>query len=760
MPTIDELDAATVSADTDEFAASQNGTTRKVTRAQIVAGLQPQLALAQGALLGYGGTSVGAPEPIAVGANLQLSGAVLNGTTAPFSISNLPTAVGPHGEDLVALAQNGANAALPYAQFMAGLAGVAGINASALAVTATGATAARTLAAVAADAVSVEDYGAVGDGVTDDTASLAAAVASGRPVRLGPNVYAVKGQWTIGVSTVLLGVPGKSILRRIGQSGNGAFISVQGGNFCAEGVTFDANKQLVNIDSWDVLVTAQCTASEFNCCVFRNAAGANLGTGLVIQASDPAACQHVVRGCEFAANTVHGLWVQACAGVLVAENRAHDNGQYGFNIDFTDPTFTQKAHLVQILGNRAWNNVRGIAVGNFNATNTVPPTWGNANPDAIAILVTGNLCHGNTLYGISAAGQSLLIAGNLLVGNGTQVNGAGILANVIDSRVIDNTIAGSATFGIDCGGSIGSDVSDNAVSGAANGINCGGSQNVRVTDNIVQACSVTGICVNNIEADATSVNFGIACSGLAITDNWIELSTTATTGVLLRDGPQNILVARNCFVGATGSANVVQCLVADTDSLIIEGNHYNFSARFTCDPVALNSLQTLVFPDIAESVMVTVAASGVQSMLSSYQAALQGKISFVRVTAAGSGYTTASVAIGGAGSGAAAQAVLASGALLGVVVTARGSGYGPVGTAVPVTITGDGTGAQAVAYAAPPVPEERRVLVRCNCPVLFNLSGSSPLQENWTGADLTIPANGAAQWIGTWGTWQAASATH
>jgi hypothetical protein len=256
------------------------------------------------------------------------------------------------------------------------------------------------------------------------------------------------------------------------------------------------------------------------------------------------------------------------------------------------------------------------------------------------------------------------------------------------------------------------------------------------------------------------VNFGIACSGLAITDNWIELSTTATTGVLLRDGPQNILVARNCFVGATGSANVVQCLVADTDSLIIEGNHYNFSARFTCDPVALNSLQTLVFPDIAESVMVTVAASGVQSMLSSYQAALQGKISFVRVTAAGSGYTTAGVAIGGAGSGAAAQAVLASGALLGVVVTARGSGYGPVGTAVPVTITGDGTGAQAVAYAAPPVPEERRVLVRCNCPVLFNLSGSSPLQENWTGADLTIPANGAAQWIGTWGTWQAASATH
>ena len=84
MPTIDELDAATVSADTDEFAANQNGTTHKVTRAQIVAGLKPQLALEQGTLLGCASSGEGAPEPIALGANLQLSGAVLSGTTAPF----------------------------------------------------------------------------------------------------------------------------------------------------------------------------------------------------------------------------------------------------------------------------------------------------------------------------------------------------------------------------------------------------------------------------------------------------------------------------------------------------------------------------------------------------------------------------------------------------------------------------------------------------------------------------------------------------
>ena len=40
MPTIDELTEATAAADTDELVVSQNGFTRKITRAKIIAGLQ------------------------------------------------------------------------------------------------------------------------------------------------------------------------------------------------------------------------------------------------------------------------------------------------------------------------------------------------------------------------------------------------------------------------------------------------------------------------------------------------------------------------------------------------------------------------------------------------------------------------------------------------------------------------------------------------------------------------------------------------
>lgn len=65
----------------------------------------------------------------------------------------------------------------------------------------------------------------------------------------------------------------------------------------------------------------------------------------------------------------------------------------------------------------------------------------------------------------------------------------------------------------------------------------------------------------------------------------------------------------------------------------------------------------------------------------------------IKITAAGTGYTTATVGISGTGTGAEAQAVLdASGGVSSIIVTKQGVGY----TAAPtITITGDGSGATA-----------------------------------------------------------------
>ena len=687
MPTIDQLDAVLATSDADELPISQGGAARKITRGQLLTGLQPQLAISAGSLFGRSSAGTGAPEAIQLGAGLSLTAGILSGTPLP-----------------------------------------------------------------AADAVPVEHFGAVGDGIVDDTAAFNAAVAFGKPIRLGAKTYVVGGQWTVvQPGTILIGVPGVTTLKRGSQAGAGAWIAIQADGFRADGITFDANRAAITQQSWGVLVTSQCTSAQFHNCTFANAGGLLQGNGLTLQSSSTAAT-HVVQNCVFLGNEAHGLWVQACAGVEVAGCRAHDNGQYGICVDFNDPQFHLKVALTHIHDNRCWANLRGISVGNYNASNTQPPVWGNANPDANTVAVQNNICHDNAIYGIAAAGYNLLIEGNLLSNNGSIGNaGAGILANVSMSRVADTLIKGSSTYGIDCGGSLATDIGHNFIQGPLIGVNAGGGTNIRVVQNYIQACVDWAVAVSNVEADANGQTFGIASSGTAISGNWISMPA-AGGGIWLRDGPQNVVIADNHFVG---DAPASQALRPQTDSYVVIGNRYNFQCRATINPIALAGRQTIVCPDILEDVMVTYAPSGVQSMLTGYQAATLGQIGFLRITAGGTGYTQAAITISGAGTGAMASAVLANGSIIGAVVTAPGQNYGDVGTTVSVTIAGDGTGAQGTAYVSSPIPDGRRLRIACNTSVTFTRLGSSPLQENWAMADIDVASNADVEWIGTWNTWRA-----
>lgn len=708
MSTINQLAPATSVSDTDQIPVCQNGTTRQATRAQLLAGVQPALALPTGTLFGRASPGTGAPESIVIGANLELTGGTLSADAAPYEITDLQLVSSPGSADPVAMGHAGANVAVSYADFMTGIATIPDVSASAMIATATGSPAKRCLADILADAIAIEAFGAMGDGVTDDTVAFSAAIAAGRPIRMGPKTYIVNGQWSLLGSTVtLIGVPGQTVLRRLTQTGNGAWISIQSSVFRANGIVFDANRAGVSQDSWGVLIAPSCTNSEFDSCIFTGSGGATLGCGLTIQASDPALVQHVLSFCEAYNNVGHGIWVQATQGVQIIACRAHDNGGYGIVIDYTDPKFVQKLHLCQVIGCEAWANQRGISIGNFNATNTTPPVWGNANPDALSILIAGNNCHDNIEYGIAASGRALAVQNNLLTNNANGGSGAGILANISYSVIANNMITGTSQFGIDAGGSINSDIARNYIDGVVHGINPGGSLNMRIMENWVQECTGWGVLVNNVESDGAGNNFGLACNTMAITDNWICFAMgNGGGGVLLLDGPQNILIARNNFVGI-GAATIYQCLWAHTDTVTIEGNTWNFQPRTICNPATVGGVQQLAFPDILDEVMITAAAAPVQSMVSLRQQATVGQITFIKVTSGGSGYTHANVAVSGSGSGAAAQAFVSNGIVIGVALTNPGSGYGANGSDTAVVIGGDGTGATAVASVGLPVWEGR-----------------------------------------------------
>jgi hypothetical protein len=140
MPTIDQLAPATAAADSDEHIVSQAGTALKMTRAQILAGVQPQLALESGVLLGRCSAGMGAPESLTVGANLTLASGTLVASATPYLIGGLPFGTVPAPGDLVPLNQGGTNTAVTFSQFVSGLPEVSNIDASQMLVTAAGST--------------------------------------------------------------------------------------------------------------------------------------------------------------------------------------------------------------------------------------------------------------------------------------------------------------------------------------------------------------------------------------------------------------------------------------------------------------------------------------------------------------------------------------------------------------------------------------------------------------------------------------------
>lgn len=750
MPEISGLARAIAASDEDELPVSQAGIVRRVSRAQVLAGVQPNLSVPPQTLLGRTTAGTGAPEAIRIGANLTLAAGMLT-APAPFSAATLPPGRAPYNTDLVPVGQAGRDAAIAYAPFMAGLGTLGGIDLSRHLVQA--GPEARTLADSLADALPVEAFGAVGDGITDDSAALDAAVATGRPVLLGPRTYARHGQWTVGIDATLLGTPGRTRLRQLARTG-GAFVSVQSAKFGAHGVIFDAGGIP---GGWCVLVTPNCASVRFDACAFTGAAGTDMGCGLVLQGpGDPAQpqSQAQILGCELHGNQAHGLWVRSGVSATVQGCTAHTNGAYGLCIDDNDPGLRSRARRVLLHGNRAWANQRGIQVGNFNATNLEPPTWGPADPDADTCMVCANLVHDNTAYGIAVAGQHLLVDGNMMADNGTaEPGGGGILAHTVLSRISGNMISGRAQYGIDAGGSSDTCLIGNQITGHSVGINPGGSQRVSVEGNHL-AGNTWGITVFNVETDGKGANFGAGTERLTIEANHVTLSGPAGGGILLRDAPQGVLVARNRFFSAPG-VQPSQALWAHTDTVIIYDNTWDNAQRIVSNPLDIGALQPLQVPDIADDVMITAAPNGVTSIVGQHQAATAGSIGYVRVTDPGRGYTRATVRILGSGTGAKAHAHLHDGRLVGVALTDPGSGYAL--SSATVVIEGDGTGATAVASVGLPVPDGRRLRIHCNGPVRFARESSAPFQDNWTLTDLVAPAGSQVEWVGVWGNWHAAA---
>jgi hypothetical protein len=755
MPTIDQLQAAVASADTDTLAASQSGGTRKVTRAQLLAGLQPAISVPPGALLGNSGSGTSAPLSITVGSNLTLANGTIT-APAPFVIGGLPSGAAPAATDLVPLSQSGTANAVSYSTFLSSLATLPGFDASPLHAMASGATTSRSLAALASNAISIEDFGAAGNGTTDDSAAFQAAVAAGLPIRLGPKTYILNGPLALTSATclALVGVPGQTTLRRLKQSSGSAWITLTSPVIHAEGIVFDANTSVTGSTN-AVTIAANCLRSTFERCAFTNAVS---GSGLLFNTSDPALARHAVIGCEAYGNS-NGINCAAADGLIVSACHLHDNKAAGLHVDYVDPAHLIKTRLTTIVGNQCWNNEIGILVGDYATSYATPATITNQTADGFLCLVASNICHDNTEYGIVAQGYNLLVHGNLVYNNGgTNASNGGILANAWASLITDNVVSAHDGFGIDAGAANFTTLAGNLVTTSRIGINAGGAQEPRITGNSILNASYYGIVIYNNETNAGGAPIGVPSIDVSITENVIDIPSGGG-GILLIDGPQNVHVVRNNFI--TPVANVSMCLLPLTNTVTIDGNLINGSPgistqnAYTPGNGNYAGLNSLVYADAIDCVSITSSTAPVQSIRSLNANNFDDYVTFITLTAGGNSYTSAPTLSfsGGGGSGATAIAYITDGAVIGFRMVSLGSGYTSAPT---VSLSGGGgSGAAATAFIGIPVPPNRRLRVYCGVPVQWAVTGSNPTQSTGSGVAITTPANSDIEWVGMNGGWYA-----
>jgi hypothetical protein len=398
---------------------------------------------------------------------------------------------------------------------------------------------ARTVDSKLKDVVSVKDFGAVGNGVADDTAAIQAACVAAKVITFGPsaNNYRVTGTITLTSDTTLL-MQGATVTQATDQTPilNAAStdnVTITGGRFVGKSEATYTNSP----SSLAICITASnatdltVTSNRFENFYYSPLLVASGGNRI-----------------DFSSNNVKG------PGSAVLSGDVNRRNTTGATITGTN---------LRITNNDIYDAAQGIIVGQ-----------GSSN-----IVIDGNTIHDIiNEHGIYAdAGmRQLVISNNVIRSTGTV--GAGLKVQCYDSFgvqpqcivITGNVISNTGADGILIDNTTGSPTLttlDVTISG--NSILNAGAYAIDVRD--AQDCTVTG---NTLIVPLQS---GIAwgnCNGLLVSDNYVRGSSTSG----LRDLAQssNVTVKNNVIVNCA-TANTVGdefgiLLDSGATNCVIDGN--------------------------------------------------------------------------------------------------------------------------------------------------------------------------------------------
>jgi parallel beta-helix repeat protein len=390
------------------------------------------------------------------------------------------------------------------------------------------------------DVVSVKDFGAVGDGVADDTAEIQAAVDSmsaGSSLFFPGGTYLVTGiqlSGTLQNKTGLSFVSESAVIKLAnGITNKNTAEIVSGSDYLISGLTFKGNKGTVTTTGTDdsyryfnalyVGAVAGKTLSnvKIEYCSFDDApyCGLMAGSGPVEPAAIlPGVDSLSVNGCSFTGNEV-GVAGGAQRNAAYTGNTFADNDIYGLLIDVNSTSVS----------------VTGNTVSHLSAAGAINACLYAYNSDFISF--TGNVCRGGRVGVLLDTGANFCtVSGNTCYAQ--TVNGIRAI-NAAHTTVSGNTVKDAGQTGIYLGTvSTQCTLTGNVVDGSGyDNIQCDTISAVSVTGNVSTGANGSGIlfsscvqvsasnntCLNNNRGNGDVVSSGIRLSSTTasrITDNF------------------------------------------------------------------------------------------------------------------------------------------------------------------------------------------------------------------------------------------------
>jgi hypothetical protein len=462
---------------------------------------------------------------------------------------------------------------------------------------------ARTVQAKLRDEVSVKDFGAVGDGVTNDLTSIRAALAAvgaagGGTVYFPRGTYMVSDYLTVPSNTRLVGESKNSVVLRASANFTDAFVVFENVSYSGVyDIHFDGNgfsfvhptetttyrPGLIHIRADVATKTLFSSHITVDNCIIEDC-NDNDGIGIEVDNNYITVTNCTIFDIDGTTSAVHanGINADGTDFSIFANNLIYavDGNATGY----AHPLRLHSTERCRAVGNRVvvdtnygiiidgrYNVVDGNQIdmvgsgtigiqladnspfqceGNLVCNNTVVAQSAHAGTGitAVATLTDENVIRGNYIRGLTTRGID--VEGCAVIGNEVQISGTtGDCIRLLGDKSVctgNKVLGGSTGIYIDTG--VGSVVSGNHIYGSNTGLLLKGATSAVVSGNSVQDCVTRSFHMWN--------SGGASSTGCVISGNmFIAPTSTPTNHILLSDANQagNLFVGNRCDTNATNS---------------------------------------------------------------------------------------------------------------------------------------------------------------------------------------------------------------